>query len=193
MAKKEKKPAEKKRKKKKGDEERELLLQETRNLLKHWTHIRDYLLMAFKNDEINRDQEQSFLETKSETARSQRVVSRKIPEDLQFGADKITDFLRQAISVSHLRGLPVPDKRGLVGSWHYASVMLHRAVGALEYVNEMQQDFVSAKKKMRGIRAIKSEAAATAKKSIVPAIIGVIVIAAVAGALWYFLFGPGKT
>ena len=113
--------------------------------------------------------------------------------DLQFGSDKITDFLRQAISVSHLRGLPLNDKRGLVGSWHVASVMLHRAVGALEFVTETQQKFVDKKKRLRGIKAIKAEAAAEAKKSIWPMVLGVILLAAVAAALWYFLFGPGKT
>jgi hypothetical protein len=130
---------------------------------------------------------------KSETARSQRVVSRKVPQDLQFGSDKITDFLRQAISVAHLRGLPLADKRGLVGTWHVASVMLHRAVGALEYINETKHVMEEQKSGLRGIRAIKSEAAGVRRKSVAPIVAGVVVVAAVAAALYYFLFmQPGS-
>lgn len=176
-------------KKKAKPEERELLLQETRTLLNRWSRIREFLLMAFQNDPIAREQEQAFLELKSETARSQRVVARKVPEDLKFGADKITDFLRQAISVGHLRGLPIADKRTLVGQWHLASVMLHRAVGALEYMNESQQQIVRHKRGgQRGIRAIKSDAAMVVKKSKLPVLIGIVVVIAVAVGLYFFLF-----
>jgi len=175
-------------KKKSGSGEREVLLQDARSLLSFWLRTREYLLMAFQSDPITREQEQAFLELKSETARSQRVVGGKMPEDLKFGSDKITDLLRQAISVAHLRGLPMADKRGLVSTWHVASVMLHRAVGALEFINETQQEVKRHRVGPRGIRAIKSEAAATIQKSKGPMIIGVIVIFAVAAALYYFLF-----
>jgi hypothetical protein len=177
-----------KAKRKKAPEEREILLQDTRTLLNFWLRIREFLLLAFQNDPITREQEQAFLELKSETARCQRVVSGKMPEDLRFGSDKITDFLRQAIAVAHLRGLPMADKRGLVGNWHVASVMLHRAVGALEFINETQQEITQHRVGLRGIKAIKSEAAATIKKSKVPMIIGTIFVLAVVGALYYFLF-----
>jgi hypothetical protein len=169
-------------------EETEDLLGETRTLLQLWQQMRSFLLLAFQSEPIAREHEQKFLEFKSETARSQRVVSRKMPDDLQFGSDKITDFLRQAISVAHLRGLPLADKRGLVGTWHVASVMLHRAVGALEYISETKHQMEEQKSGLRGIRAIKSEAAATQKKSIVPVVVGVMVVAAVAAALYFLLF-----
>lgn len=174
--------------KKKAPEERELLLQEARTLLGLWLRIREYILMAFQNDQIAREQEQAFLELKSETARGQRVVAGKMPEDLKFGSDKITDLLRQAISVAHLRGLPMADKRVLVGAWHYASVMLHRAVGALEYINETQQVLRREKVGPRGIRTIKSEAAARMKKSKWPMIMGAVLVLAVVAAMYYFLF-----
>jgi len=175
-------------KKQKPPTEREILLRDTRTLLNLWLRIRDFLLLAFQNDPIGREQEQSFLELKSETARCQRVVSGKMPEDLRFGADKITDFLRQAIAVAHLRGLPMADKRGLVGGWHVASVMLHRAVGALEFINETQQVVQQRKAGPRGIRFIKSQAAGTRKKSKLPMILGTLVVVAVVGAIFYFLF-----
>lgn len=169
-------------------EERAALTEACRALLGCWLKIRDFLFLAFQNTEIAREQEQSFLELKSETARSQRVVSGKIPEDLQFGSDKITDLLRQAISIAHLRGLPLSDKRGLVNSWHLASVMLHRAVGALEYIAETQKELASQKGRLRGIKAIKSEAAARGKRSKLPAIIGTLFVLAVVGAVAYYLF-----
>ncbi|KPK71719.1 MAG: hypothetical protein AMJ84_05750 [Acidithiobacillales bacterium SM23_46] len=177
-----------KKEKKQRPEDRELLLQEARTLLNHWTRIREYLLMAFQSDPIAREQEQSFLELKSQTARSQRVVAGKMPEDLQFGSDKITDLLRQSISISHLRGLPKADKTNLVGAWHLASVMLHRAVGALEYLKESQEVVRRKQSGLRGIRAIKSEAAMVTKKSKLPVIIGVALVLAVAAGLYYFLF-----
>jgi len=175
-------------KKKKGPEEREILLQDSRTLLSFWLRTRDYLLMAFQSEPITREQEQAFLELKSETARCQRVVGGKMPEDLKFGSDKITDFLRQAISVAHLRGLPMADKRALVGFWHFASVMLHRAVGALEFMNETQMEVAQHKAGPRGVRAIKSEAAARFQKSKWPMIIGVVFVLAIAAGLYYFLF-----
>jgi len=175
-------------KKKKTPEERDLLLKETRALLNHWMRIREYLLLAFQNDPITRDQEQVFLELKSDTARSQRVVSTKIPEDLKFGGDKITDFLRQAISVAHLRGLPMADKRGLVSVWHVASVMLHRAVGALEYVIETHTEVRQTRSGLRGIKAIKSEAAGRRKKSNLPKVAAGLVVVAAALVGLYFLF-----
>ena len=169
-------------------EDRKALTEEARALLGSWLKIRDFLFLAFQNSEIPREHEQTFLELKSETAHCQRVVSGKIPEELQFGADKITDLLRQAISISHLRGLPLADKRNLVGSWHVASIMLHRAVGALEYTAETQRDVASHKGKLRGIRAIKSEAALVGRRSKLPAIIGTIFVLAVVGTVAYFLF-----
>jgi len=178
-----------KEKAKKTPQERELLLQETRTLLKDWLQIRDFLLLAFQNDPITREQEQAFLELKSDTARSQRVVSGKISEDLQFGADKITDFLRQAISVAHLRGLPLADKRGLVSVWHVASVMLHRAVGALEFIKETQVQVTHKKRGApRGVRDIKFESAGQLKSDLLSKVAGVTFLAAVAAAMIYFLF-----
>ncbi len=173
--------------KKATPQERELLLQEARTLLNHWTRIREYLLLAFQNDPISREQEQTFLELKSETAKAQRVVSGKIQEDLKFGSDKITDFLRQAISVAHLRGLPTADKRGLVAVWHTASIMLHRAAGALEFIHETGQVAKTTKGGVFGIKAIKAEAAGTQKKSIVPLVAGVVVVLAVIAGVVYFL------
>jgi hypothetical protein len=181
------------KKKKKVPQEREDLLNAAKTLLKHWLHIRDFLLLAFQNDAITREQEQAFLELKSETARTQRGVSGKIPEDLQFGADKITDFLRQAISVAHLRSLPLADKRGLVSGWHVASVMLHRAVGALEFMIEVNESAIALSKKKRkaprGIRDIKTESAGPRQNNIVSITIGLIVLAAYVAGVGFVLFG----
>jgi len=168
-----------KEKKKETPEDRELLLQEARALLNHWQQIREYLLLAFQNDPITREQEQKFLELKSETARCQRVVSGKIQEDLKFGSDKIADFLRQAISIAHLRSLPMADKRGLVSVWHVGSVMLHRAAGALEFINETHMVVKHEKHSARGIKAIKSEAAGYTEKSKLPIVLGVVAVIAV--------------
>jgi len=177
------------KKKKQTREEREELLKEARELLKHWMRFRDYLLMGFQDTPITPEQEQAFLELKSRTARSQRVVAQKMPENLKFGEDKITDLLRQAISIAHIRGLPVADKRGLIGAWHVASVMLHRAVGALEYINETREEMREKKHRIGGVRAIKSEAAAVKKKSKVPMVIGALVVIAAAVGLYFLLFG----
>ncbi len=174
-------------KKKQTPEDRELLLKEAKQLLSCWLRIREFLLMAFQNDPITPEQEKTFLELKSETARSQRVVAQKIQEDLKFGSDKITDFLRQAISIAHLRSLPMNDKRLLVSVWHVGSVMLHRAVGALEFIAETNIEIKRSKGGPRGIKAIKSEAAGIAKKSKLPMIAGIIVIVAVIGGVVYFL------
>jgi len=174
-------------KKKPTPAEIQALLQDTRTLLTHWTRIRDFISLALGSEPITREHEQGFLELKSETARDQRVVAQKIPEDLRFGADKITDFLRQAISAAHLRGLPAADKRGLVSAWHVASVMLHRAVGALEYIGATQHIVKHKKAAAHGIWAIKQQAAGGRKRSKAPLIIGAVIIIAAAAAAAYFL------
>ncbi len=174
-------------KKKQTPEDRELLLKETRALLNQWQRIREFLLLAFQNDPITREQEQTFLELKSDAAKSQRVVAGKIQEDLKFGSDKITDFLRQAISIAHLRSLPMADKRGLVAMWHVASVMLHRAVGALEFINEAHLEIKQQKGGARGIKAIKSEAADVRKKSKLPVILGVVAVVVVVAIVYFIL------
>lgn len=176
-------------KKKASAEDREILFKAAKDLLTHWMRIRDFLLLSFQNDPITREQEQTFLELKSETARTQRVVGSKIPENLKFGADRITELLRQAISVAHLRGLPVADKMGLVGSWHFASVMLHRAVGALEYLAEGHAEVAGKKGGIRGIKAIKAEAAGGTKRSKTPLIIAAVVVVAGAIAAAVYFFG----
>ncbi len=101
-----------------------------------WVRTKAYFAKANTEEPITREDEQQFLELKSEITKYQRTVAPKMPADVGFGADKMTDLLRQSISISHLRGLPRPDRVVMFGTWHHVFIQMCRAVGALKFISE---------------------------------------------------------
>lgn len=115
---------------------KEVALQEAQNLMQLWIRTKSFLLKAISEQPITREDEQAFLETKSDISRYQRVLGPKLPEDADFGASRMQELLRQSISIGHLRGLPKSDKQNLLTAWHHVFIRLSRATGALQFVVE---------------------------------------------------------
>lgn len=169
------------------------------NTLELWLSFRKYLQRAFTEDPIGGDEEASFLEVKSSVARNVRQMGERF-NDKQFpyGGDKISGLLRSCVSVSHLRSLPLSDRRGLYKEWHTASVLLSRTVGAYKFINE-GYEYVPPKGGGSGapqggqsIAAIKAGAKTgpSAKKAGGGSKKGVValVVVGAAAAVWWFMF-----
>ena len=82
-----------------------------------------------------------------------------MPADAGFGADKMIDLLRQSISISHLRGLPRPDRTAIMAQWHSVFIYLCRSVGALKFIAEGWQPTVKHKGAGANISDLKKAAA----------------------------------
>ncbi|MBX7246600.1 MAG: hypothetical protein K1X53_13975 [Candidatus Sumerlaeaceae bacterium] len=114
----------------------EQALAEAQKLLQLWVAVKAYFMRACTEEPIVKENEQAFLETKSEVSKLQRMLTSKMPEGLVFGNDRMQDFLRQAISMSHLRGLTKADRATMLSLWHYVFIYLSQAAGALQFINE---------------------------------------------------------
>ncbi len=114
----------------------ELALADAEHLMELWMLTRQYFQKANTEDPITREDEQQFLEMKSDITKYQRTVTPKMPPGVSYGAERMTDLLRQSISISHLRGLPKPDRVALIITWHSVFIQLTRAVGALKFISE---------------------------------------------------------
>jgi hypothetical protein len=124
----------------------ELALTEAQNLIQLWLRTKAYFIKANNEDPISRDEEQAFLETKSDISRLQRILGSKVPADIGFGADKMQDLLRQSISIGHLRNLPKADRTQLMQAWHQVFIYLSRAAGAMQFLVEGYVQPIRAKK-----------------------------------------------
>lgn len=101
-----------------------------------WLRTRQFFAKANTEEPITREDEQQFLEMKSEITKYQRTVTPKMPAKVGFGGERMTELLRQSISISHLRGLPKSDRTALLSTWHLVFILLTRAVGALKFIAE---------------------------------------------------------
>ena len=95
-----------------------------------------YFLRSFSQDPVSHEEEDDFLEVKSNIARYQRVIQKKIQDALHYGADMMQEILRQSISISHLRTLPISDRQKLYRSWHTVWIYLTRTLGAFKFFEE---------------------------------------------------------
>lgn len=107
------------------------------NALEQWVGFRRFFDKAFTAEELAADDEASFLEVKAQIARSLRSLGDKLNEkEYYFGGDKAQALLRSCVSVSHLRSLPMPDRRAMQKDWHTVRVHLSRTVGAFKFLAE---------------------------------------------------------
>jgi len=105
--------------------------------LEQWVGFRRFFEKAFTTDELAPDDEASFLEVKAQIARSLRSLGDKVDEkEYYFGGDKAQALLRSCVSVSHLRSLPMPDRRAMQKEWHTVRVHLIRTVGGFKFLAE---------------------------------------------------------
>ncbi|MBN1901044.1 hypothetical protein JW926_06935 [Candidatus Sumerlaeota bacterium] len=141
------------------------MLEDIRKLHELWISFDQFLLKSFTTDPISQEMEQQFLDIKSKTSKYLRVLAQKIDsKQFKYEPDKMTNLLRQAISIIHLRGLPMADRKNLIILWHEAYIHLTQVMGAFEFISEGYQP---KKKESRdtSIAALKKGAADAQKRN----------------------------
>ena len=107
-----------------------------KELLETWMRIKLAFQKAFSREEITPEQENAFLQLKSDLSRHYRSVGSRLPKDLQFDGDQMMEMLKNAISMQHLQNQPVNEKRRIFNFWHQVYVKMTRTLGALETIDE---------------------------------------------------------
>ena len=140
------------------------ILEDLRKLSNLWFSFRIFLMMSFTNESIGQEKEHEFLDIKSQTSKYLRVLAQRIEtRQFKYEPDKMTTLLRQAISVVHLRGLPMADRKNLVVLWHEVSIRLNQVMGAFVFISDGYQPRRK-ERKDTSIAALKKGAAGMDKK-----------------------------
>jgi hypothetical protein len=140
------------------------ILEDIKKLYDLWVSFNSFLMKSFTNEAINQEMEQQFLDIKSMTSKYLRVLAQKIDsKQFKYEPDKMTNLLRQAISIVHLRGLPLADRKNLVLLWHEVYIHLTQVMGAFEFIAEGYQP-KKKESKDTSIAALKKGAADAQKK-----------------------------
>ncbi len=166
-------------------------LAEAQHLLQLWVKMKAYLAKAETQEPLSREDEQGFLDTKSEISRAQRSVYSKLPLGVNFAADRLQEILRQAISLTSIRALPKNDRAVFMGLWHSVFIYLSQTVGAFQFVAEGYVPPPRTVKAGTGIKDMKGAAGAKVekkKKSVLKSPLAWIVFMGAAAAAFY-LFG----
>lgn len=167
----------------------QIALGEAQSLLQLWLKVKAFLIKSQSEQPVSPEEEQIFLETKSDVSRMQRLLATKVPTDIGYGADKITDLLKQSISINHLRALPKNDRTTLMNNWHAAFVLISRAVGALQFISEGYTHVAKVKGASGNISEMKKAAATQTEEKgglLKSPLVYVIVIAAAAAGYYFF-------
>jgi len=175
-------------KKKKKPTKTEELVSAAENVVSLWVEFRKCFRRAFGSHEITPQEEQHFLEIKSNLSRLQRVLAQRLPEGFKYGSKGITELMAQCVSIASLRELPVNDKKGLYLEWHKAFISLQNLRGILDMMEEghhiafetTQAKSGNLKQDMKGGGKKKGEGMAKLGKAVVSI--------AVIGAVAWFLF-----
>jgi hypothetical protein len=174
--------------KKKKPTKTEELVSSAENVISLWVEFRKCFRRAFGSHEITPQEEQHFLEIKSNLSRLQRVLAQRLPEGFKYGSKGITELMAQCVSIASLRELPANDKKGLYQEWHKAFISLQNLRGILDMMEEghhitfetTQAKSGNLKKDMRG--GDKKEVGAMAKYG------KTVVTIAIIGAVVWFLY-----
>lgn len=105
-------------------------------LLEIWLRIKLALQKAFSKGELSREQENAFLQLKSDLSRTYRQIAERLPKDLAFDGDLMIEMMKNAISMQHLQNQAVNDKRNMFTAWHKIYVKMTRTYGALEVIDQ---------------------------------------------------------
>ena len=160
----------------------------SKSILDQWIAFKRHFLKAFTQDPISPEEEQEFLEIKSQISKVSRILNERL-KDLGFDGEKISGILRQCISVGQLRAMPVPDRRNLYKEWHAICINLNRLVGATEFVGQGWVPVVIDAKVETSIASIKSRLSRGEKgkrRGKAGIIVAVVVLVVVAAAVAFF-------
>jgi len=107
-----------------------------KGLLESWMKVKLVFQKAFSKGEITREQENAFLQLKSDISRAYRNIMQNVPKDLHFEGDQMMEMLKNAISMQHLQSMPWGDKRNLFSTWHKVYMRMTRTYGAFEVIEQ---------------------------------------------------------
>jgi hypothetical protein len=107
-----------------------------KTLLENWMNTKLAIQRAFGKNPITQEQESAFLKLKSDLSRTYRIVSDRLPKDLQFEGDAMIEMMKNATTMEHLHALPLSEKRNVFSKWHEIYIKMTRTFGALEVINE---------------------------------------------------------
>ncbi len=107
-----------------------------RSQLEVWMHIKLAIQKAFGKTPITRDHENAFLKLKSDLSRLYRVVSEKVPKELQFEGDDMIDLMKGVTTMAYLNALPLTEKQNILNKWHRIYVLMSRTFGSLEVMSD---------------------------------------------------------
>ena len=132
-----------------------LLHADLKKLLEVWMRIKVAIQKAFGKGPFEKDQEQAFLNLKSDLSSMYRCVGEQLPKDLQFDGDSMIELMKNATSLQYVNTLPEGEKRILISKWHKIYTMMTRTFGALEIINEgyyprLHRHLLGSKKKTKG-------------------------------------------
>ncbi len=112
------------------------LNQVMKQMVDSWLRIKLAMQKAFGKGEITKEQENAFLQLKSDLSRYYRNMTERLPKDLHFDGDQMMEMLKNSISMQHLQGQPMTEKRNIFSLWHRVYVKMTRTHGALEVIND---------------------------------------------------------
>lgn len=186
MAKDKKNPQ--KTKTKKGVEQNQELFNAAKQTEANWLEYRKFMRRAFGRQPITQQDEQKFLDLKSNLTRLQRVLAQRLPEGFRYGSKNMHDLMAQTISLSGIREVPMADKKGLYVQWHKAHINMQHMLGILDVMaegHEVKFETVKAKsgnlKEDIGLDTGK-------KKDNKKKMVTVLLLAGAAAAVYYFFF-----
>ncbi len=104
----------------------------TRKLLELWMRIKLILQKSFSEGAPTSEQENTYLQIKSEISRIYRGIAEKIPRGLQIDGDKMMEMLKNAMTMEHLGNQPLTERQIYYSTWHRVYLKLTRTLGALE-------------------------------------------------------------
>lgn len=107
-----------------------------KRLLEIWMRIKLAIQRSFGKEPISAEQEQAFLKLKSDLSRLYRKVGDKLPPELGFEGDEMIEMMKNATTMANVQQLPLTEKRNIFSKWHRIYVLMTRAFGAMEVMNE---------------------------------------------------------
>lgn len=108
------------------------VIEQIKKLLEYWMRTKLVFIKAFGGEPVSREHEAAFLQLKSEISRLYRSISGVLPSGLNFDGDKMTEMLKNAMTMEHLQNQPLPERHKFYDTWHRVYVKLTRVLGALE-------------------------------------------------------------
>lgn len=167
------------------------ILEDIKKLNSLWLSFKTFLMRSFTNDSITQELELEFLDIKSTTSKYLRVLAQKIDaRQFKYEPDKMTTLLRQAISIVHLRGLPIADRKNLVILWHEVYIHLIKVLGAFNLISEGYQP-KKREVKDTSVAALKKGAADAQKKvekeGMGKTVVMIVLAIMIAGAVFFLL------